>query len=154
MFPSFSQKNVCRKIPLFWENLILHHISFFSVVHTRDAPIPILVSGIGPILSSFTRTRTRQKSPIRRTDTTLLTALVWRAHSKGGLSLLLWFYISVNRGRCWAVISELRRTDRANINMWTYFKIREDDRSKADCNLCAAKSRGGKENPSFNPETW
>lgn len=35
--------------------------------------------------------------------------------------------------------------------VWTYFKIRDDDRSKADCKLCAAKvSRGGKENTSFN----
>ncbi|CAI5676938.1 unnamed protein product [Oreochromis niloticus] len=35
--------------------------------------------------------------------------------------------------------------------VWTYFKISEDDRSKAECKLCTRKvSRGGKESTSFN----
>lgn len=35
--------------------------------------------------------------------------------------------------------------------VWEYFRVREDDRSKADCKLCSAKvSRGGRENTSFN----
>ena len=35
--------------------------------------------------------------------------------------------------------------------IWAYFKIKDDDRSKAECKICNAMgSRGGKESTSFN----
>ncbi len=58
------------KVFIFCDNTCNQAVEIcYNIVKTRDAPIPILVSVSGPILSSCTRTRTHKSTPIPKTDT-------------------------------------------------------------------------------------